>query len=91
MTSGGHNVGIVSEPDHQGHSFQVMAKKANSHYIDPDAFVAAAAHKVGSWWPEWVGWLKERSGVPTQPPQMGGNVAPYTPICDAPGTYVFQQ
>jgi polyhydroxyalkanoate synthase len=91
LTSGGHNVGIISEPDHQGHSFQVMGKKANDHYVDPDAFVAATAHKDGSWWPEWVGWLKVRSGVPTLPPQMGGAATSYAPICDAPGTYVFQQ
>jgi polyhydroxyalkanoate synthase len=91
LTSGGHNVGIVSEPGHQGHSFQVITKKADDRYIDPDAFVAAAPHRDGSWWPEWIGWLKERSGVPAPPPPMGGAAAAYAPICDAPGTYVFQQ
>ena len=89
LTSGGHNVGIVSEPGHQGHSFQLITKKADDRYVDPDAFVAGAAHKDGSWWPEWVGWLKEHSGGPASLPPMGGS-AGYSSICDAPGTYVFQ-
>ncbi|MDO8878622.1 MAG: alpha/beta fold hydrolase [Pseudolabrys sp.] len=91
LTSGGHNVGIVSEPGHKRHHFQVATKKADDLYVDPDAFAAAAPHKDGSWWPEWAGWLEERSGAPTVPPPMGGPTSAYAPICDAPGTYVFQQ
>jgi polyhydroxyalkanoate synthase len=90
LTSGGHNVGIVSEPGHQGHSFQLITKKADDRFIDPDAFVARATYKDGSWWPQWVGWLKEHSGIPVPHPPMGGT-ADYAPICDAPGNYVFQQ
>jgi len=89
LTSGGHNVGIVSEPGHKGHNFQVMTKKADDRYIDPEAYAATAPHKDGSWWPEWVGWLKQRSGAIMAPPAMGN--ADYAPVCDAPGTYVFQQ
>jgi polyhydroxyalkanoate synthase len=91
LTSGGHNVGIVSEPGHKEHRFQVATKKADDRYVDPDAFLAAAEHKDGSWWPEWVGWLEQRSGAPTIPPSMGSTASGYAPICDAPGTYVLQQ
>ena len=91
LTSGGHNVGIVSEPGHEGHNFQVASKQADDRHVDPDAFTATATRKDGSWWPEWVGWLKERSGAPTAPPSMGSPAPGYTPLCDAPGTYVFQR
>ncbi len=90
LTSGGHNVGIVSEPGHKGHNFQVVTKKADERYVDPEAFTTTAAHSDGSWWPEWVDWLKERSGAPVVPPSTG-TASGYAPICDAPGTYVFQE
>jgi polyhydroxyalkanoate synthase len=92
LTSGGHNVGIVSEPGHAGHSFQVKTKKHDDRYLDPETFLADASQKQGSWWPEWIFWLDARSGAPVSArttfgaPQVG-----YAPLCDAPGTYVFQE
>ena len=85
LTSGGHNAGIVSEPGHHGRSFRIATKHPNDHYLDPDKFLAEAPRKEGSWWPEWVAWLNERSGPPTTPPAMGA------PLGDAPGTYVLEE
>ena len=85
LTSGGHNAGIVSEPGHHGRSFRIATKHPNDHYLDPDRFCAEAPRKEGSWWPEWVAWLSERSGPPTTPPAMGA------PLGDAPGTYVLEE
>jgi polyhydroxyalkanoate synthase len=90
LSSGGHNVGIVSEPGHRGHSFQVMTKASTDHYTDPETYLAEAPRKSGSWWPEWVAWLAEHSGVTAEPPAMGAAAAGYIPLCDAPGTYVLQ-
>jgi len=77
LTSGGHNVGIVSQPGSEGHSFQVMTKRSTDHYVDPETFVAEVPRKDGSWWPEWVSWLVEHSGLPTEPPAMGAVAAGY--------------
>jgi polyhydroxyalkanoate synthase subunit PhaC len=90
LTSGGHNVGIVSEPGHQGRGFLVMTKRSTDHYIDPEIYLTEALRKRGSWWPELVAWLAERSGAATEPPSMGAAAAGYVPLCDAPGTYVLQ-
>ena len=90
LTEGGHNVGIVSEPGTDGRGFQMMTKFTKDHYLDPDAFVGMAPPKQGSWWPEWVAWLIERSGAPVPPPTMGAAEAGYTPLGEAPGTYVLQ-
>jgi polyhydroxyalkanoate synthase subunit PhaC len=46
--------------------------------------------KEGSWWPEWVGWLKDRSGPPTAAPAMGAPQSGYPPLADAPGLYVLE-
>ena len=85
LTSGGHNAGIVSEPGHHGRSFRIATKKANDHYLDPERFSAQALRKEGSWWPEWVAWLNERSGRPTTPPAMGASLG------EAPGTHVLEE
>ncbi len=91
LTVGGHNAGIVSEPGHDGRSFQIMTKTANAHYVDPETYLATAPRKEGSWWPEWVAWLNARSGAPGDPPDMGAAAAGFAPVCDAPGSYVLQQ
>jgi poly[(R)-3-hydroxyalkanoate] polymerase subunit PhaC len=89
LTSGGHNAGIVSEPGHRHRSFQVMTKKSDDRYIDPDSYLAEAPRKDGSWWPEWAAWLAEKSGAPSAPPSMGAT-PDYAPLGDAPGAYVLQ-
>jgi polyhydroxyalkanoate synthase len=91
LTSGGHNAGIVSEPDHLGHSFQVMTRQLKDRYVDPESYVAGAPRRDGSWWPEWAAWLAAHSGAPHAPPRMGATAAGYAPLGDAPGTYVLLQ
>lgn len=87
----GHNVGIVSEPDGQGRSFRVMAKKASDHYVDRATWLIQASQKQGSWWPEWAAWLDTRSGEPIAPPSIGAVDEGPAPLGDAPGNYVFQE
>ena len=90
LTSGGHNAGIVSEPDHQGRSFQIMTQPAGRNHVDSETWVAETPRKSGSWWPEWVGWLDTRSGAPVPPPAFGAAASGYAPLADAPGRYVLQ-
>ena len=71
LTTGGHNAGIVSEPGHGGRSYRVLTKGANDRYLDPDAWWPVARKGDGSWWPEWVAWLAERSGAPSAAPPNG--------------------
>jgi len=87
LTSGGHNAGIVSEPGHRGRTYQVLTRGGEDSYLDPDRWLATARRHDGSWWPEWMRWLKARSGEPVAPPAIGGRA--HRPICAAPGTYVL--
>ncbi len=91
LTTGGHNVGIVSEPEHAGRSFRVTSKKNGDNYLDPERFLAEARREEGSWWPEWTAWLGARSGAPGAPPEMGAPHRGYSLLGDAPGSYVFRQ
>ncbi len=90
LTSGGHNAGIVSAPAGNRRTYQVLTKYNGEHYLDPDAWTAAAPAKAGSWWPEWASWLATRSGPPIAPPSFGAPASGHRPLCDAPGTYVFE-
>jgi polyhydroxyalkanoate synthase subunit PhaC len=90
LTGGGHNAGIISEPGHRGRSFRVATKRLTDYYVDPDSYCANTPIKEGSWWPEWVGWLKDRSGPPIVAAAMGAPQSGYPPLADAPGAYVLE-
>lgn len=88
LTSGGHNAGIVSEPGHPRRRYHVHTSRHGEAHLSPDAWLAHAAAKEGSWWPEWIEWLAQRSGAPVAPPPMGMG-ASETALPDAPGSYVM--
>ncbi len=90
LTSGGHNVGIVNPPGVPGRSYQVLTRPVNGNYLSPDDWLTQAPRHEGSWWPEWVGWLKARVSAPVKAPAMGAPAQGIAPLCPAPGTYVLQ-
>ena len=57
---------------------------------DPDAWLARAKERPGSWWPQWAGWLTQYGGGTRKAPAKPGN-AKYQAIEPAPGRYVKQQ
>jgi polyhydroxyalkanoate synthase len=85
LTSGGHNVGIVSEPGVPGRHYRVRTTAELSLYADPDTWVSETAEKPGSWWPEWCRWLKGHSGEPVPVATVLNEAAS---LGAAPGTYV---
>jgi len=91
LASGGHNAGIVAPPGEEGHSYQVLGKKADAPYLGPDEWLRHAAQREGSWWPEWVRFLAEHSSRPVVPPLMGGSKQEALSLEDAPGRYVLQR
>lgn len=92
LTSGGHNAGIVSEPDRPNRRYRVALKQAADPCFSPDEWVTVAEQRTGSWWPEWVDWLAAcSSDERVRPPSMGAAAKGYAPLDDAPGTYVHQR
>jgi len=81
----GHIAGI-STPPAKGKGYwtnDAPAKTAD------EWFASATRQQKGSWWSDWVEWLKPRSGEQVTPPSMGSNAHP--PIIPAPGTYVLEK
>jgi poly[(R)-3-hydroxyalkanoate] polymerase subunit PhaC len=91
LTSGGHNAGIVSEPGHAHRHYRVREKDSDASYTDPDRWMQETSSVDGSWWPVLSTWVAERSGEKVAPPALGAKVKGYVPLCDAPGSYVFQE
>ncbi len=91
LTGGGHNVGIISEPGHTRHGYQISTSREGDRYIDPNLWQEQTPKREGSWWPAWQQWLIERSTDKVKPRDMGAPDQNYPILCDAPGTYVHQQ
>ncbi|MBK5960044.1 poly-beta-hydroxybutyrate polymerase [Rhodoplanes elegans] len=92
LTAGGHNAGIVAEPDRPHRRYRLALKRAADCCISPDEWVAATATRTGSWWLAWADWLAAQSSperVP--PPAMGAPARGYVRLAEAPGTYVHQR
>ena len=91
LSNGGHNAGIVSPPGHPDRHHQIATHDDLDVYVDPDAWQQQATYHDGSWWPCWLNWLQQYSEDWVDPPKLGAPRKGYKPVCDAPGTYVFDK
>jgi len=92
LTSGGHNVGIVSLPTKTSKRFyRVSTLKETDRYIDADTWHTQHEPVDGFWWPAFQKWLAEHSGKKINPPKMGNTKAGLPPLEDAPGQYVREK
>jgi polyhydroxyalkanoate synthase len=90
LTSGGHNAGIISGPQHPKRRHRVHTSRSGARLLSPDRYMEKVEPQAGSWWPTWAKWLEERSSprrVP--PPAMGAPKQGLKPLGAAPGTYVL--
>jgi len=92
LTNGGHNAGIVSEPDHNGRHYRIAHRKHRDPLLSPEQWIAGAEEKAGSWWTSWSAWLAARSSPDqVKPPAFGAPRKGYPVLDDAPGTYISQR
>lgn len=80
LTSSGHVAGVVNHPAKNKYGYWINTNKRKT----PESFLADASYYKGSWWIDWVSWLKQYSGKPIskKPSQQT------TFLEDAPGSYV---
>jgi polyhydroxyalkanoate synthase len=88
LAESGHIAGIINHPARKKRGYWIN-ETAHAQTLDPDEWLAGATKHEGSWWLDWVPWLKKRAGKLAEPPPMGGEAHP--PIMDAPGTYVLER
>lgn len=92
LTSGGHNVGIVSIPVKYKHrSYRIKTLKESDRYIDAENWYKEVKPKRGSWWPAFENWLAMHSSKQIPPPSMGSKKITTMPLEDAPGKYVLEK
>jgi polyhydroxyalkanoate synthase subunit PhaC len=90
LSSGGHNVGIVSEPGRPEAHYRQSTIDSSASISSPDKWFATTAVQKGSWWPCWQKWLAAHSSQrKVKPPASSWDSAPS--LGDAPGEYVLQQ
>jgi polyhydroxyalkanoate synthase subunit PhaC len=84
LSTSGHIAAMVNPPDNPKARYQI-AKECPE---DPQEWLRRAETCQGSWWPDYTDWLAERCGEEKAAPgELGGGGL--EPICDAPGTYVY--
>jgi polyhydroxyalkanoate synthase len=84
LSTSGHIAAMVNPPGNEKARYQVAKKSPE----DPQEWLRRAETAHGSWWPDYAGWLAERCGdQKAAPGEPGGGGL--VPICDAPGTYVY--
>jgi len=91
LTNGGHNAGIVSEPDRTDRHYQLAEHISGSPILSPDAWQTKAECHAGSWWLAWEDWLDRHNPNDKQPASATCGNTEYPPIADAPGAYVHQR
>ena len=86
LTSGGHNAGSISGPEHPKRRHRVRTRTLADRHLGPDEWFATTTPVAGSWWPTWQKWLAMRSGDHRPPPALGAR--DYPVLGAAPGEYV---
>ena len=81
LAMSGHIAGVVNPPSANKYGYFTGALADT-----PDAWLAAAAPRDGSWWPDWDAWVSEYAGGEAPPREPGAGALPA--IEDAPGRYV---
>jgi polyhydroxyalkanoate synthase len=82
LSGSGHIAGVVNPPDKQKYQYWTGPKPAGA---DLDQWLAKAEEHPGSWWPDWLAWLKAHDPEEVEARVPGGALEP---IEDAPGSYV---
>jgi polyhydroxyalkanoate synthase len=85
LAGSGHIAGVVNPPAAQKYQYWVNDEPAATL----GEFVAGAEEHKGSWWPDWLDWLKRQDGemVKAEGPRIPGK-GKLKAIEDAPGSYV---
>ncbi len=86
LSSSGHILGIVNPP---------VSPPKREYWVEsvqrhdsPESWQERAEHRAGSWWEDWLAWLKPQSEPAGKPPAVES--PEYPALAEAPGTYVLE-
>jgi polyhydroxyalkanoate synthase len=87
LSTSGHIQALVNPPAADPAESRSSYRLTDEPPADPEAWVAQTDVKRGSWWPDYVAWLAERSGDARPAPKKLGSRR-HKAAANAPGTYV---
>jgi polyhydroxyalkanoate synthase len=83
LSGSGHIAGVVNPPAKTKYQYWTGDTPRGE---DIEGWLRNAAEHPGSWWPDWLAWIKAQDGEEVEARPPGGGVL--APIEDAPGSYV---
>jgi polyhydroxyalkanoate synthase subunit PhaC len=83
LAGSGHIAGVVNPPYKQKYQHWTGGPPQGD---DLEKWLASAEEHSGSWWPDWITWIKAQDAQETEARAPGGGNL--QPIEDAPGSYV---
>jgi len=83
LAGSGHIAGVINPPGKPKYQYWTGGKPAGA---DLDKWLAKAEEHPGSWWPDWLDWLKSQDARTIPARAIGGGKL--KAIEDAPGSYV---
>lgn len=85
LAGSGHIAGVVNPPEAMKYQYWTNEEKVDSL----DQFIAGATETKGSWWPDWIRWIRALSdaALPAKGARQPGK-GKLKAIEDAPGRYV---
>ncbi len=83
LANSGHIAGVINPPHAQKYQYWTGAKAGGD---DVEAWLKKATRHPGSWWPNWLDWLKAHDATTVPARAIGGGK--FKAIEDAPGSYV---
>ena len=83
LAGSGHIAGVINPPDKIKYQYWTGPKPTSANL---ERWLSKAKEHAGSWWPDWLDWLKTQDATEAPARAPGGGVLP--PIEDAPGRYV---
>jgi len=86
LCNSGHIQTLINPPGNPKAHFRVEPAREKS----AAEWLEKATQQEGSWWPDWLAWIKKRSGTLVTSPVALGSLD-HRPICDAPGLYVMEK
>ncbi len=86
LSGSGHIAGVVNPPAKQKYQYWTGRRPRSANL---EGWLKKATEHPGSWWPDWLAWLKKHDATEA-PARVPGDGA-LKPIEDAPGSYVKVQ
>jgi len=83
LAGSGHIAGVINPPGKVKYQYWTGPKPSSSNL---ERWLSKAKEHPGSWWLDWIDWLKKLDPAEVSARAPGGGVLP--PLEDAPGSYV---